>query len=136
MYSCLEYLHYKNYRINFYRHWFCCFFHEFSYLIEIYLCLKCCIPTTVCVSNLYVHVLVFQYARCDCMLWNDPLICCIYCEFSRIIWLKRYIFIKLSQIVYSYIVHNYHEFVNLFNHLWLRISLSPFYWAQLNFWSR
>ena len=67
---------------------------------------KFCISTNlskiICLIN--VHILVCQYARCDCKLWNVYwFFLCFFFDFSDIInnhsSLKCYIFTKLSQTV-------------------------------------
>ena len=47
-------------------------FMVFSYIIIDHSCRNCCVYTKtsliVCVIN--THILIYQYARCDCKLWN------------------------------------------------------------------
>ena len=51
--------------------WFYCIFWVFSYTIDEYSCLKSFIfnklSQIICLIN--VHILVCQFAKCDCMLW-------------------------------------------------------------------
>ena len=82
--------------------WFYCVFRRFSYIIDGHSCLKYCISTKlsqiVCLTN--VHILVCQYAKCDCRLWRVLWFNCVFWEFSYITTcLKRYNFTKLLQIV-------------------------------------
>ena len=71
----------------------------------------CCIFTKLsqimCLIN--IHILIYQYARCDWKLWNISWLCCVFCKFSDIInnnsCLNCYIFTKLSQTVC--LIHTY-----------------------------
>ena len=71
-------------------YWFYCVFWIFSYIIDNHSCLYCCIstklPQIMCLID--VHILVFQYTKCDCRL-------------LELLWfnLKSYNFIKLLEIV-------------------------------------
>ena len=44
----------------------------FSYIIIDHLCLNCCTSTklSLIVFLINIHILICQYARCDCKLWN------------------------------------------------------------------
>ena len=73
----------------------------FSYTIDDYSCLNCCISTKLSqiAYLIKVHILVSQHAKCDCrlrkVLWLD----CVFWELSYITtFLKHYSFIKLLQI--------------------------------------
>ena len=73
-----------------------------------------------CLIN--VHILICQYAKCDCRLWKvlwfDP----FFWEYSYTYHIVLHDFIKLLQIMCKK--------VNLCNHLWLRQP--EFYWCILS----
>ena len=77
---------------------FYCVFSVFSYIIDQHSCLKYGIFTKfshiVCLMN--VHILVCQYAKCNCRLWKIFRFDCVFWEFLHITTCqKRYSFIKL-----------------------------------------
>ena len=81
-------------------------FYEFSYIIEDYSCLKCCISTKIsqimCLIN--THSLMFRYIKFYCKLWYASWSYCIFWAFHALTCELGYVVTRLQKPTKAYLI--------------------------------